>query len=327
MKYVVTLLSALLLLTGTVLMPTPHIEQEKSPQSAEAKSDAQSFSANSTDTLALSSAKPTTEQLDLLKRELEQHLAINQGYTCSVYVKFLTPSSEPIIINSQRIRAASMMKIFVMAEAFRQAKDGLIRMDEEFVVSREVKVGGSGSLQGVPDGTHRTMRNLIELMITESDNTATNIIIDRLSMESIKKLIAGFGFKDTLLQRKMMDMQSIKNGSENYTSVKDLGVMFEKIYNGKCIGREEDAAMISILLQQQDNDKIPALLSSNIQVAHKTGELDGAFHDGGIVYNDGQIYIICIMTEGVKDPENAIKDIAGLSKTTYESLRNYKVGK
>jgi beta-lactamase class A len=326
-KYVVTLLSALLLLTGTVLMPTLNSEQEKSPQSAEVNSDAQSFSANAADTLALSSAKPTTEQFDLLNRELERHLAINQGYTCSVYVKFLSPSSEPIIINSEKIRAASMIKIFVMAEAFRQAKEGLIRMDEEFVVSRDVKVGGSGSLQGVPDGTRRTMRNLIELMITESDNTATNIIIDRLSMESINKLIAGFGFKDTILQRKMMDMQSIINGRENYTSVKDLGVMFEKIYNGQCIGQEEDAAMMSILVQQQDNDKIPALLPSNIQVAHKTGELDGAFHDGGIVYNDGQNYIICIMTEGVKNPENAIKDIAGLSKTTYKFLSNSKGGK
>lgn len=261
----------------------------------------------------------TDNKLNLLKEHLAQCIA-KEGFVCSVYINTLESSSSPIVINNEKVRAASVIKIFIMAEAFRQAKAGLISLDEEHVITSKEKVGGSGVLQSTPNGTRKTLGELIDLMISESDNTATNIIIERISMDNVNKLISRMGFQDTLLQRKMMDWESVKIGKENYTSAVDVGEVLKKIYYGQCIGPEQDAAMLKILLRQTDNDKIPALLPRQVKVAHKTGELTGAIHDDGIVYGEKQDYVVCIMTEGVRNPADTVRVIANLSQIIYQSL-------
>ena len=220
-----------------------------------------------------------------------------------------------------------MIKIYIMAEAYRQVKAGMLSLDEKYTITNKVKVGGSGILQGAPGGTIKTMQELIDLMIIESDNTATNIMIDRLSIDKINELCSSLGMTNTLLQRKMMDFESVKQGRENYTSVVDLGNMLEKIYYGQCIGQEQDAAMIKVLLRQEDNDKIPALLPAKVRVAHKTGELEGAIHDGGIVFGTPKNYIMCVMTENVRNPHSVVNDIAQLSRDIYHNINEDEVSK
>lgn len=263
-------------------------------------------------------ANHSEEWLNPLKRQLESFVA-ERHPTYSIYVKPLGSDSS-LIINNEQMKAASMIKLFIMAEAFRQEKVGLINFDEKHIITNNVKVGGAGILQNCPDGTHKTLRELIDLMIIESDNTATNMVIDRLAIKNINHFIGQLGFKNTLLQRKMMDLESVKKGRENYTSVVDLGVMLEKIYGGQCIGPEQDAAMLKILLRQEDNDKIPALLPANSKVAHKTGELIGVIHDGGIVYGEKCNYVVCVMTNNIIDADATVKDIATISKVIYQFL-------
>ena len=263
-------------------------------------------------------ASNSEEWLKPLKSQLVS-LVTNRNSTYSIYVKPLDSDSS-LTINNEQMQAASMIKLFIMAEAFRQEKIGLLHFDEESVITSKVKVGGAGILQDVPDGSRKTLRQLIELMIIASDNTATNLVIDRLTMNSINNLIVRLGFTNTLLQRKMMDFESIKIGKENYTSVVDLGVMLEKIYFGQCIGPEQDAEMLKILLKQEDNDKIPALLPADIKVAHKTGELVGIIHDGGIVYGPKRNYVVCIMTKNITDTDEAVHHIAAISKDIYQFL-------
>jgi len=96
--------------------------------------------------------------------------------------------------------------------------------------------------------------------------------------------------------------------------------MLEKIYFGQCIGPEQDAEMLKILLKQEDNDKIPALLPADVKVAHKTGELVGIFHDGGIVYGPKRNYVVCIMTKNITDTDEAVHHIAAISKDIYQFL-------
>lgn len=267
-----------------------------------------------------SECKLAEKKISMLKERIEQFIR-EKDYTVSIYVKPLMNDGQPLIINDKQIRAASMIKIFIMAETFRQAKAGVLSMNEEYVITAKEKVGGSGVLQGMPEGTCKTLRELVSLMITESDNTATNIIIDRVSVASVNQLISDFGLKNTILRRKMMDTDSVKNGRENYTSVADLVEIFTRIYHGSCVGKTEDTEMLKILLKQTDNDKIPARLPANVRVAHKTGELVGAMHDAGIIYGDEQQnYIVCIMTENVISPQNTISDMAILSEMIYRAL-------
>lgn len=259
-----------------------------------------------------------TANLEPLEKDVRQFIEPKTPLY-SVYVKNLD-SGSALTVHNEKIRAASMIKLFIMAEAFRQAKEGRLNLAEQRVLTDSDKVGGAGSLQSMPEGTRSTWRQLIERMIDESDNTATNMVIERVGMAKVNQFISNNGFRDTILQRKMMDLQSIEAGRENYTSVRDLGELLEKIYKKQCIGQSEDAEMMNVLLHQEDNDKIPSRLPDTVQVAHKTGELVGALHDGGVVLGGHHPYIVCIMSENVGSTRETTKDIAVLSEKVYKFL-------
>lgn len=213
----------------------------------------------------------------------------------SVYIDFLD-GTQPIEVNSQQIRSASMIKVFIMAKAYEDIKDGKFSENQELVLKDSDKVGGAGSLVGWPTGSKITVHELLKLMITESDNTATNMMIDLLGMDNINQYIREHGYSDSLLQRKMMDTQAVKEGRENLTSSHDLGQFFTLLYNKKIISAEYDDKMIDLLKQQTDTECLPQAIK-NVPIAHKTGELDHLYHDGGIVYNGDHPFVVCILTE------------------------------
>ena len=258
------------------------------------------------------------DNLEPLEKDVRQFIE-PKNPLYSIYVKNLD-SGSALAVHNEKIRAASMIKLFIMAEAFRQAKEGRLNLAELRILTDADKVGGAGSLQSMPEGTRRTWRQLIEKMIDESDNTATNMVIERVGMAKVNQFIVNNGFRDTILQRKMMDLESIEAGRENYTTVSDLGILLEKIYRKQCVGTAEDEEMLDILLQQEDNDKIPSRLPNTAQVAHKTGELVGALHDGGVVLGGHHPYVVCIMSEHVGSTRETTKDIAVLSEKVYQFL-------
>ena len=143
----------------------------------------------------------------------------------AVCIDFLD-GEQPIIYHSKQMRSASMIKVFILAATLEEENKGAINGKQEIILNESMKVGGAGILNRMEEGTPFSVNTLLELMITESDNTATNIIIDLVGMDKINQYIQKEGYIDTVLQRKMMDSTAIKNGMENYTSVKDLGQLF-----------------------------------------------------------------------------------------------------
>jgi len=156
------------------------------------------------------------------------------------------------LLNPQRMRSASLIKLFILAEAFRRAGRGELALEEAVAVPEEAKVGGAGALEMSPPGTVRTWRQLLEAMIVESDNTATNLVIDRLGMDSVNALAAALGCGGTALRRKMMDFAAADEGRENYTTPAEVAAMLAMLYRGECVDPEADAAMVDILLRQED---------------------------------------------------------------------------
>ena len=98
--------------------------------------------------------------------------------------------------------------------------------------------------------------------------------------------------------------------------------LLESIYNKKCISPESDKEMMNLLLAQQRNTKLPALIPKGIKIAHKTGELGGTENDVGIVFGPKTDYIICVMSNELKNTEDARTRISQISKITYEFLVN-----
>ncbi len=221
---------------------------------------------------------------------------LDDGTDYSVYLAYPGESSEAFLYHNSSVRSASMIKMFIMAAAMEKVAAGEMSLDEMIVLNDYDKVGGSGILGGYADGTVLPLRTFMELMITESDNTATNIIINRLGMGTVNDYIARKGYSDTVLKREMMDMEAIAAGRENMTSAKDLGDIFVKIYNHQCVNHELDEVMLEFLKGQTDTDCLPEALPGRV-VAHKTGALPGLFHDGGIVYGGKRDAVIVLLAE------------------------------
>lgn len=230
----------------------------------------------------------------------------DQNTYYSIYVKQLD-SGEEAYLHPMRQKAASLIKIFIMAEAFNQKNQGKLDFNEVVTINKQDQYAW-GSLDKVPAGTRVTVGDLVEQMIVVSDNTATNILISKLGMDNVNALIKRLGCNETVLGRKMLDSAAAKAGHENYTSPRDMGIVLEKIYNKECIDPVSDQKMLDILSRQQWNERIPANLPHDLKIAHKTGELGGALHDVGIVFGRQHDYIICMMTKDVPDAHQGYDD-------------------
>ena len=242
---------------------------------------------------------PQKEKPDYADLERNIMAAIgNEEDNYSVYIARGDAPENPLLINNQIRRSASMIKVFIMEYAMDLAYHHKLSLDDTLVLKHSDKVGGAGIICGWSDGTAISLNRLLELMITESDNTATNMLIDYLGMDNINGYIQQQGYSETTLNRKMMDMDSIAAGRENYTSVKDLGSFFSNLAAHRCVSEEYDARMIEILLGQTDVEVIPAALPE-LQIAHKTGELGGLYDDGGIIYGKEQPYILVMMNDDI----------------------------
>ena len=239
---------------------------------------------------------------------------IKNAAPCHVYFSDLTQKGG-LYRGNETMPSASMIKVFILALAYQDIADGTLSRNETFTLTRDNVVGGSGTLQNRAYGTRVPLKELLEKMIIDSDNAATNILIDRLGMENINAYMQAHGYHSSVLRRKMMDLAALQAGRDNLTSVKDVGLLFKRLYNGTCVSPELDAEMLGIYDQQTDNDKIPARLPEGTVVAHKTGEVSDVRHDGGIVYTSNGDYVLVIFTSDYYPYDG----IAALSRKIYDA--------
>ena len=242
---------------------------------------------------------------------------LDDGTEYAVYLAYPQKSSSPYIYNSQSMRSASMIKVFILAAVMEKANNGELSIDEGIVLKSSDKVGGAGILAGYASGTELSLREIMRLMITESDNTATNMVIDRIGMSAINDYIARNGYSDTILQRKMMDFDAVNAGLENYSSVRDLGTIFLKLYQHNCVSWDYDEIMLDFLKGQTDTDCFPAALPGKV-IAHKTGALVGLYDDGGIIYNEGNDTILVIMTENYSGEYTTIEHMKAFARAVVD---------
>jgi len=233
---------------------------------------------------------------------------LNDGSEYAVYLAYPQRSAEVYTYNPIQMRSASMIKVFILAAVMEKASHGEIDIDETIILKSSDKVGGAGILGGYPSGTELSLREVMKLMITHSDNTATNMVIDRIGMSAVNDYIRRNGYADTILQRKMMDYDAIDAGLENYSSAKDLGNIFLKIYHHKCVNQKYDEIMIDFLKGQTDDECFETALPDKV-VADKTGALIGMFADGGIIYGDNEDVILVIVAENFAGESTVINSM------------------
>lgn len=220
-----------------------------------------------------------------------------------LYIKD-TATGEEIRWNAELpVEAASVIKVLVMAEAFRQKEAGLIDFAAPVTVPREACKPSCGALTYLHDNITVQVGDLVTLMIILSDNTATNLLIDMLGVANVNAMIASMGLHGTILNRKLFMPELARLGVKNYISAGDLGRVMELLLAGQVVSAEASAEMLRILGNQRLNGKMPFFLhSEGIKCAHKTGEDDGITHDVGVIYGKAPV-IFCFVSERTDVPE------------------------
>lgn len=257
--------------------------------------------------------------MELLRQKIEDLLRDYTGRWGMVIVDQST--HQRLELNPSMIfPAASMIKVPIMYEIMRQAAAGLIDLEESLVVDGSARVGGAGILQELRPDITMTVRELVTLMIILSDNTATNLLINLIGMEAVNKTMLELGLQSTVLRRQMMDFEAAKRGLENETCATDLIILFDIIEKKLHLPKEYGELMLAILKRQQVRDKLPFYLPETTLIAHKTGTLDGAEHDGGILFLPQGSYLICILTADLQENYQGLQLVANLGKIIYDQF-------
>jgi len=227
----------------------------------------------------------------------------------SMWYMDLTDGTSAAYNGDKPLVAASVIKLFIMAEAFRRFEDGSMSPDEEFVIEPFMKMPSCGALTYMHDGLRVTAMDLVVLMIILSDNSATNILIDRLGIDSINSLIESIGAEGCRLNRRLFDREASRRGIQNYITANGVGRLLKLIWDRQLISENASEKMLSIMTDQRLNGKIPFFLDCD--VAHKTGEDDGTTHDAAIVMSE-KPFILVMLSNNTHVPtyERFMQDVA-----------------
>ena len=212
---------------------------------------------------------------------------------------------------------ASAIKLAIVYELFKQAEEKRIDLDETITLDRHQAVGGTGVL--VEMGTPTlSIRDYAVLMVTLSDNTATNVLIDRLGMDRIATRMQGLGLSGTKLRRHMMDTAAARRGDENVSTPDELARLLRAM-------NETMPDAIALLKKPKEN-RLRKGLPEGVASADKSGELEGVRVDAGVVYAKNRPYVLCVMTTFLKDEAEGERAIEEISRVAYEYFSRLGAG-
>lgn len=211
------------------------------------------------------------------------------------YFTDLTDNEEHSFAPEHSFDAASVIKLPVMAAVFDAVKNGEVSLSRLLTVQEKEKVPSCGTVKYLPEGTQVPVDTLIRMMITVSDNTATNMLIRLLSIERINAFLAANSIRTTRLNRLIFDSEAASRGISNRIALSEIAELLKRLYAGTLVDEQASQSMLEILKAQQINHKIPNALP-RVPIAHKTGEDSNESHDVAIVYAEHP-YILCFASE------------------------------
>src|SRR5436190_14679716 len=280
--------------------------------------------------LLISSCSTSKKALKTLQSDIDKEISGKKG-TFAVAFKDMQTGREIKINDHVVYHAASTMKTPVLIEVYKQTAEAKFSLNDSIELKNEFKSivdGSSYSLDSADDsefelykhiGDKRTINALLYQMIIVSSNFATNLIIQKVGAQNVTQSMRQLGAKDILVLRGVEDDKAFEKGLINTTTAHDLMLIFEKIAKGEAVNAEASQAMINILLDQKFNEIIPALLPTDVKVAHKTGSITHVHHDSGIVIlPDGRKYVLVLLSKDWDDEKLTIQTMANISLLIYK---------
>ncbi|WP_299513932.1 serine hydrolase [uncultured Rummeliibacillus sp.] len=245
---------------------------------------------------------------------------INSYQDYQVSVAIIDGEQSFLYKENQLFRAASTIKIPILLASYLNLND---RLDTVATIPEELIVEGAGVIPFITGKLPFTYRNLMELMIIVSDNTASNALLHSNSMHHVNHLMQKIGCKGSKIERYFMDESAVQNGFDNYTTAKDMILMLQQIGEpGGVLNDSQRSDALRILENQQFEDMLPAYtFDEEIRYYHKTGGLTGVDHDVAIInYRQKKLYV-AVLTQGWNDGFTGKKCIAEIGKVIVDYLK------
>lgn len=218
--------------------------------------------------------------------------------------------------NERRLfKAASTVKIPIMIQIFRRIDRGELTLDQEYTVTSDVHTMGSGVLHEMHDGLVVTLQDLLYLMMSISDNTATNILIDMAGMAEVNATMRELGMAESTLGRKMQGKAAAGKQSENWAAPAEYADLVQRLLAGEVSSPESGEKMVAILEQQQNGRRIGRYIpEEGVRWGSKTGSISGVTNDVGFVTSAAGTVIVSVFCEELADQHVGEKFIGDVTR-------------
>jgi beta-lactamase class A len=265
----------------------------------------------------------------VLRRTLESIAAEHRGVT-GIAVRNLATGQTLSVRGEETFPSASLIKVPILVTLLGEVADGRMRLDERTTMIARDRVGGSGVLQHLASGAVLTLEDLAWLMITLSDNTATNLLLDKLDVRTTWDRMEALGLPRSKVHSKTFRRQT--SIALDSSAVYGLGVttpdemvqLFTMLHEGRAVSPAMDSLALQMLRANQDYTMMVRWLPT-VAAAHKTGSVDRARNDCGIVYTPAAPIALCVMTRENEDTSYAVDAEAHLhiARIAREVVRHY----
>ncbi|MBR3794687.1 MAG: serine hydrolase [Clostridia bacterium] len=197
-------------------------------------------------------------------------------------------------------KSASLIKTPIMLCALEEVENGVLTLDTKIPVLPCHCVGDEAPV--IQHGREVPLSVLLEYMITDSNNSATNVLIDTLGMEKVNAFSHRIGLHDTVLRRHMLDYAAARAGRENRTSAKDMLLLYTLLHTGSVLTPFMRETALPILLRQHDKELL-MFANPAQKAAHKTGGLSDIAHDAGILYGENRTLVFAVLATAPSDAQ------------------------
>jgi beta-lactamase class A len=247
-----------------------------------------------------------------LREKLQKIVEDNGAGEISVYYEFLNTGANIQINNDERFYPASLVKLPSAMVAMKKVERGDWRLTDMLVLYEQDKDDRYGDLYKKPTGTKLTIKELLERLLENSDNTAHRILMRNLNEKELGELKDDIGLDDLFDERREV-------------SAKEYSRMFRSLYNSSFLKRDNSQQLLEWLTQTKFNDTLPSGLPAGTKFAHKIGEddVERNYLDSGIVYLPSRPYLLTVMIKQ-QDQKKANEIMKQVSKAAYDYVQNYK---
>lgn len=223
-----------------------------------------------------------------------------------------------------RVVSASTIKVPILLAALEEVRLGRLTLEQPIPVPESKILEDTEVFErGI---AAYSLWELLYWMIVESDNTATNVVLDLLGFDAVNEYArAVLGLNDTLCQRKMLDWAAIEAGNNNYTSAADQCRMYRLLCRGGLLTPALTETALDMLRRQRSMDAILRYIPDRVDFAHKTGGLDYLDHDAGVFFQRERSFFLGVFTWDGPSPEGDKRQkmfIGRLAKAVYDSVRS-----